>query len=75
VKVFRIKTVGPTTNRKRTSTTASTMFTFESHWMPRCIPETADRTNATVMNAMIPMAHPFESAGTASVRKFRPPVI
>ena len=29
------------------------MLMFDSHWMPRAIPETADSTNATVSTVMI----------------------
>ena len=51
--MFRMKTVGPTTNRNSASAIASTMLMLDSHWMPLATPETADRTNAAVSTAMI----------------------
>ncbi len=50
-----MRSVGPTTNTNTASTTASTMLMFDSHWMPRAMPETAEKMNAIVWTSMMPM--------------------
>ena len=48
-----MSTVGPRTNTNSASRPASTMLMFDSHWMPRAMPDTADRTNAAVSTMII----------------------
>ncbi|MDR6117187.1 hypothetical protein QE370_000371 [Aeromicrobium sp. SORGH_AS981] len=48
-----MKSVGPTTNTNTARASASTMLVFDSHWMPRSMPETADRMNSTVSTVMM----------------------
>ena len=67
------KTVGPTMSRKASREMASTMFKLLSHWIPRCTPETADRTKARVSTAMIATATPFDDS--TPHRKSRPLLI
>ena len=52
VKVERMKTVGPTTNRKNTSRPAAMALALESHLMPLSTPLTAEMTKHTVRTAM-----------------------
>ena len=40
------------------------MLMFDSHWMPRAMPETADATKAAVMIAMIPTRRSFVGSWT-----------
>ena len=51
--------LGPTTNTNTARTTASTMLTLDSHWMPLAMPETAEATKAAVSSAMIATRTPF----------------
>ena len=48
---LRISTVGPATNTKIASISASTMLMLDSHWMPRETPDTAEATKASVSSA------------------------
>ncbi len=53
---MRINTVGPNANRNKSRITATTMLVLSSHWLPRCTPDTAETTNATVKTAMTTIA-------------------
>ena len=50
---LRMKRVGPPMKTMSARMTASTMLMFDSHWMPRSTPDTADATNAAVRIAMM----------------------
>jgi hypothetical protein len=69
-----MRIVGPATNTKAASTTASTMLMFDNHWMPLATPLTAEATNAIVSTTMMTTSN----AVGASPRKppaCRPPPI
>ena len=60
--MFRMNIVGPTTNTNPANAMASTMLMFESHWMPRATPETAETTKHAVRMVMIPTRMPLPTS-------------
>lgn len=74
VKVCRMKTVGPTTNRKNTSSPAAIALPLDSHLMPFSMPLMAERMKHTVSTAMTVMAAPRPPPSIPNTAP-RPPVI
>src|SRR5690606_2358301 len=71
---LRMKRVGPPMNTMSASTTARTTLMFDSHWMPRSIPETAEATNAAVSTAMMITSTGEETEGMMPADWMPPPI-
>lgn len=77
---LRINRFRPLTNTNTASTSASTMLMFDSHWIPRAIPETADNMKARVNTAMIitstgvatAQTHPLKSISVTDLQGAQP---